>query len=37
MVNLETKHGADERVLLADLWFQVEAALSIAREIGSLQ
>jgi acetylornithine deacetylase/succinyl-diaminopimelate desuccinylase-like protein len=37
MVNLETKHGADERILLEDLWFQVEAALSVAREIGSLQ
>jgi acetylornithine deacetylase/succinyl-diaminopimelate desuccinylase-like protein len=36
MVNLETKHGADERILLEDLWFQVEAALSVAREIGSL-
>jgi acetylornithine deacetylase/succinyl-diaminopimelate desuccinylase-like protein len=31
LVNLTTKHGADERVLLADLEFQALAALTIAR------
>jgi acetylornithine deacetylase/succinyl-diaminopimelate desuccinylase-like protein len=35
MVNLTTKHGVDERVLIDDLVFQVEAALHIARSIGS--
>jgi acetylornithine deacetylase/succinyl-diaminopimelate desuccinylase-like protein len=34
VVNLETKHGVDERVLIDDLVFQTEAALSIARTIG---
>jgi acetylornithine deacetylase/succinyl-diaminopimelate desuccinylase-like protein len=34
MVNLDTKHGADERVLIDDLLFQTQAALSIARTIG---
>jgi acetylornithine deacetylase/succinyl-diaminopimelate desuccinylase-like protein len=33
--NLKTKHGADERVLIDDLAFQVQAATSIARAIGS--
>lgn len=32
--NLTTKHGVDERVLVADLEFQVAAALHIARAIG---
>jgi acetylornithine deacetylase/succinyl-diaminopimelate desuccinylase-like protein len=36
MTNLETKHGADERVLIADLVFQTEAAIAVARTIGSL-
>jgi acetylornithine deacetylase/succinyl-diaminopimelate desuccinylase-like protein len=36
MVNLTTKHGADERVLIDDLLFQTEAALSVARSIGGL-
>jgi acetylornithine deacetylase/succinyl-diaminopimelate desuccinylase-like protein len=30
MVNLLTKHGVDERVLVADLAFQVDAAIAIA-------
>jgi acetylornithine deacetylase/succinyl-diaminopimelate desuccinylase-like protein len=34
LVNLLTKHGEDERVLLDDLVFQVRAALSVARELG---
>ena len=33
-VNLATKHGADERVLVDDLLFQVEAARHVARAIG---
>jgi acetylornithine deacetylase/succinyl-diaminopimelate desuccinylase-like protein len=37
MVNVETKHGSDERVLVEDLVFQTEAALAIAREIGSAE
>jgi acetylornithine deacetylase/succinyl-diaminopimelate desuccinylase-like protein len=37
MVNLDTKHGADERVLVDDLLFQAEAALNLARSIGRLQ
>jgi acetylornithine deacetylase/succinyl-diaminopimelate desuccinylase-like protein len=37
MVNLATKHGTDERVLLADLLFQTQAALSIARDVGGRQ
>jgi acetylornithine deacetylase/succinyl-diaminopimelate desuccinylase-like protein len=36
MTNLETKHGADERVLVADLVFQTEAAIAVALRIGSL-
>jgi acetylornithine deacetylase/succinyl-diaminopimelate desuccinylase-like protein len=36
MVNLTTKHGADERVLLDDLLFQTQAALAVARSIGGL-
>jgi len=36
MVNLRTKHGADERVLVHDLEFQVLAALSVSRAIGAL-
>jgi hypothetical protein len=35
MVNLSTKHGADERVLVDDLVFQTHAAIAIARSIGS--
>jgi acetylornithine deacetylase/succinyl-diaminopimelate desuccinylase-like protein len=35
MVNLSTKHGADERVLIDDLVFQTHAAIAIARSIGS--
>jgi len=35
VTNLTTKHGADERVLVDDLEFQVAAALSVARSIGS--
>jgi acetylornithine deacetylase/succinyl-diaminopimelate desuccinylase-like protein len=34
MVNLETKHGVDERILLDDLAFQVRAVLHVARAIG---
>jgi acetylornithine deacetylase/succinyl-diaminopimelate desuccinylase-like protein len=34
-VNLKVKHGADERVLIDDLVFQVRAAHSIATTIGS--
>jgi acetylornithine deacetylase/succinyl-diaminopimelate desuccinylase-like protein len=36
MVNLRTKHGADERVLVDDLEFQVLAALYVSRAIGAL-
>ena len=36
VTNLETKHGADERVLIADLVFQTRAAMAIARSIGAL-
>jgi hypothetical protein len=36
MVNLDTKHGADERILLDDLEFQTRAACSVARRIGRL-
>ena len=36
ITNLETKHGADERVLIDDLMFQTQAALSVARSIGSI-
>jgi hypothetical protein len=36
MTNLQTKHGADERVLIADLVFQTRAAIAIARTIGAL-
>ena len=32
----ETKHGDDERVDVADVEFQVEAALSLARRIARL-
>jgi len=34
LVNLKTKHGADERVLIDDLAFQVQGAQFIARSIG---
>ena len=34
-VNLHSKHGRDERVLVDDLHFQLEAALTIARTIGT--
>jgi acetylornithine deacetylase/succinyl-diaminopimelate desuccinylase-like protein len=37
MVNLETKHGVDERVLVDDLEFQTRAALHVARAIGALE
>ena len=37
MTNLQTKHGADEHVLIDDLFFQTQAAISIARSIGSLE
>jgi acetylornithine deacetylase/succinyl-diaminopimelate desuccinylase-like protein len=37
MVNLTTKHGSDERVLIDDLVFQTQAAIAIARSIGMLQ
>jgi len=33
--NLETKHGPDERVLVADLDFQVRCALHVARTLGA--
>jgi acetylornithine deacetylase/succinyl-diaminopimelate desuccinylase-like protein len=36
MTNLQTKHGADERVLVEDLVFQTRAALAVARSIGAL-
>jgi acetylornithine deacetylase/succinyl-diaminopimelate desuccinylase-like protein len=35
MTNLTTKHAVDERVRIDDVAFQVEAALSVARAIGS--
>jgi acetylornithine deacetylase/succinyl-diaminopimelate desuccinylase-like protein len=35
--NLTRKHGVDERIRLADLEFQVAAALSIAKYIGALR
>jgi hypothetical protein len=35
MVNITTKHGPDERVLIDDLVFQVETALHVARAIGA--
>jgi acetylornithine deacetylase/succinyl-diaminopimelate desuccinylase-like protein len=34
-VNLLTKHGVDERVLVADLEFQLEACLHVARHVGA--
>jgi acetylornithine deacetylase/succinyl-diaminopimelate desuccinylase-like protein len=34
MTNLTTKHGVDERVLVEDLVFQLDAALHIARSMG---
>ncbi len=34
VVNLETKHGVDERVLVDDVVFQTEMALAIARAVG---
>jgi acetylornithine deacetylase/succinyl-diaminopimelate desuccinylase-like protein len=34
MTNLTTKHSVDERVLVDDLEFQVQAALHVARAIG---
>jgi acetylornithine deacetylase/succinyl-diaminopimelate desuccinylase-like protein len=37
MVNLTTKHGPDERVLIDDLIFQTRAAIAIARFIGVLE
>jgi acetylornithine deacetylase/succinyl-diaminopimelate desuccinylase-like protein len=36
VTNLTTKHGDDERVLVDDLVFQTQAALSSARAIGGL-
>jgi acetylornithine deacetylase/succinyl-diaminopimelate desuccinylase-like protein len=36
-VNLDTKHGTDERVLVDDLVFQTRAALHVARAIGALR
>jgi acetylornithine deacetylase/succinyl-diaminopimelate desuccinylase-like protein len=36
MTNLQTKHGADERVLIADLVFQTRAAIAVAKTIGAL-
>jgi acetylornithine deacetylase/succinyl-diaminopimelate desuccinylase-like protein len=35
LVNLTTKHGVDERVLVDDLAFQVQTALAVARAIGA--
>jgi acetylornithine deacetylase/succinyl-diaminopimelate desuccinylase-like protein len=35
MTNLTTKHGVDERVLIDDLVFQTEAAMHLARTIGT--
>jgi hypothetical protein len=37
MVNLTTKHGPDERVLIDDLIFQTRAAIAIARFIGVMR
>jgi acetylornithine deacetylase/succinyl-diaminopimelate desuccinylase-like protein len=37
MTNYTTKHGADERILIDDLVFQTEAAMSIARQIGNVR
>jgi hypothetical protein len=37
MVNLTTKHGVDERVLIDDVVFQTQAAIAIARSIGGLR
>jgi acetylornithine deacetylase/succinyl-diaminopimelate desuccinylase-like protein len=36
-VNLDTKHGVDERILVDDLVFQTQAALHVARTIGDLR
>jgi hypothetical protein len=36
MTNLTTKHGVDERVLIDDLVFQTQAAIHVARAIGTL-
>src|SRR3954447_3899643 len=36
MVNVESKHGVDERVLVDDLVFQTEAAIAVARSIARL-
>jgi len=35
MTNLTVKHAPDEHVLIDDLLFQLDAALHIARAIGS--
>ncbi|MFL5982407.1 MAG: M20/M25/M40 family metallo-hydrolase [Gaiellaceae bacterium] len=35
LVNLLTKHGADERVPIADLHFQVDAAVHVARHLAN--
>src|SRR4051795_10851952 len=37
MTNLETKHGADEHVLVDDVLFQTQATISIARHVGTLE
>jgi len=36
MTNLDTKHGADERISTAGLHFQTRAAIAVARTIGAL-
>ncbi|MFL6063520.1 MAG: M20/M25/M40 family metallo-hydrolase [Friedmanniella sp.] len=36
MTNLDTKHGADERIATKDLLFQTRAAIAVARAIGAL-
>src|SRR4051794_815751 len=37
MVNLASKHGVDEHVMIDDLAFQAEAAAHIARTLGSIR
>jgi acetylornithine deacetylase/succinyl-diaminopimelate desuccinylase-like protein len=36
-VNLDSKHGTDERILADDLVFQAEAALHVARTMGTVR
>jgi acetylornithine deacetylase/succinyl-diaminopimelate desuccinylase-like protein len=36
VVNLDSKHGVDERILVDDLVFQTKAALHVARAMSSV-